>query len=63
MEKYVHTIYIYLKFYTKYSGKPAKLRLPVFFLHVVYLPNLAVEKIFSSILTFCGFDSLCGTYS
>lgn len=35
-----------LKFDTKLNGKPVKSRLPVFCLHVVYLPDLAQEKIF-----------------
>ena len=37
---------ITLKFDTKLNGKPVKSRLPVFCLHVVYLPDLAQEKIF-----------------
>ena len=36
----------FLKFDTKLNGKPVKSRLPVFCLHVVYLPDLAQEKIF-----------------
>ena len=35
-----------LKFYTKSNGKPIKSRLPAFGLHVVYMPDLMIEKIF-----------------
>ena len=35
-----------LKFYTKSNGKPVKSRLPVFRLHVVYRPDLTMEKKF-----------------
>ena len=41
-----HTFSYDLKFDTKLNGKPVKSRLPVFCLHVVYLPDLAQEKIF-----------------
>lgn len=43
---YCMLIHRYLKFDTKLNGKPVKSRLPVFCLHVVYLPDLAQEKIF-----------------
>ena len=40
-------VFVYnLKFDTKHNGKPAKSRLPVFFLHVVFSLDFMKEKIF-----------------
>ena len=44
--KIIKFLFFFLKFDTKLNGKPVKSRLPVFCLHVVYLPDLAQEKIF-----------------